>query len=88
MTPATSWAERRNDPSSPSELRRPREDSNQQREDDMVAVRAAREVFDRVLGKSTQRHEHSGNVEINIVATRAKLDTLIERRAKEMARTS
>jgi hypothetical protein len=57
-------------------------------EDDMVAVRAAREVFDRVLGKSTQRHEHSGTVEIDIATARSKVDSLIERRAKEMARTS
>jgi hypothetical protein len=60
-------------------------------EDDVAAARAVREVFDRVLGRSLQRQEHSGAVtfglEIQAAAedARTKLAELIDRRANAIA---
>ena len=52
-------------------------------EDDAVAMRAAREVFDRVLGRSAQTHEHSGRVElgVEVAQVRERLDTRLADRA-------
>jgi hypothetical protein len=56
-------------------------------DNDAVAMRAVHEILDRVLGRSTHRHEHAGAVElaVDMPALRAKLDRLVEQRAKTLA---
>jgi hypothetical protein len=56
-------------------------------EDEQVALRAVGQVFDRVLGRPSQRHEHAGAVaiELQYAAARAKLNRLIESRARAIA---
>ena len=51
--------------------------------DEQVALRACVQVFDRVLGRPRQPHEHGGRIglDIDMTAVRARLNELIERRA-------
>jgi Lhr-like helicase len=59
--------------------------------DPAVALRAVTALFDRVLGRPRQMLEHSGSLSMQARITaeaplaRAKLDTLIERKARTMA---
>lgn len=46
-------------------------------------VAAADKVFDRVVGKPSVRHEHSGRVELDITTVRAKLDDLLSKRSSD-----
>jgi hypothetical protein len=60
-------------------------------EDDRIALRACREVFDRVLGRPSQRSERGGangarrDKEAEAAAAREKLEILINSRAREFA---
>jgi hypothetical protein len=58
-------------------------------EDPAVALRAIVALYDRVLGRPRQAHEHSGALAvyspINMDQARAKLDRLIENRARTLA---
>jgi hypothetical protein len=69
-----------------SRTRRSRSSSSSSIPKTTVRIRAAREVFDRVLGRSTQRHEHSGYIGLglNMDAVRAKLDAFTERGAEQL----
>jgi hypothetical protein len=58
-------------------------------DDDRVAWRACKEVFDRVLGRPGQRQEHRGSIEsrhvleTELVQTRERLAVLVERHASK-----
>jgi hypothetical protein len=56
--------------------------------DPAVGLRAVVALFDRVLGRPRQAHEPSGTVgvQVEMMATRAKVERLIENRARELAR--
>jgi hypothetical protein len=60
-------------------------------EDDRVAMRACKEVFDRVLGRPRERQEHRGlissDTEAEVAVAREKLAILIERRAQAIAKS-
>jgi hypothetical protein len=50
-----------------------------------VRIAAADRVFDRTVGRPTARTEHTGKIEVDIPALRAKLDSLMEQRARHAA---
>jgi hypothetical protein len=56
-------------------------------DDDRVALRAACEVLDRVLGRPRQPHEHSGHLglDIDMTVVRSKVARMLDQKASAMA---